>query len=131
MRAERRDCARNKIMMAAKLIGPKVGKTPERDTGYLADEMHRAGYASLANELEMEKALGHLKVDDERTGEFRGGGPRCLRGFEKRALARAAKAATNLSFLYYQEGDLENATVVRGRRRRERQVRRARARQQG
>jgi len=54
--------AQKKIMMAAKLIGPKIGQTMEKGYEYLADEMNRAGYAVLANELEMEKALGHLKV---------------------------------------------------------------------
>ena len=48
--------------------------------------------------------------EDERAGEFRGG-KRCLREFEKKEHSLKAKAATNLSFLYYQEGDLENATA--------------------
>ena len=113
LRAElrrRQIAAHNKIMMAAKLIGPKVGKTPERGYEYLADEMHRAGYASLANELEMEKALGHLKAKTNVPANFEEG-KRCLREFEKKEHSLKAKAATNLSFLYYQEGDLENATA--------------------
>ena len=113
LRAElrrRQIAAHNKIMMAAKLIGPKVGKTAERGYEYLADEMHRAGYASLANELEMEKALGHLKAKTNVPANFEEG-KRCLREFEKKEHSLKAKAATNLSFLYYQEGDLENATA--------------------
>ena len=97
LRAElrrRQIAAHNKIMMAAKLIGPKVGKTPERGYEYLADEMHRAGYASLANELEMEKALGHLKAKTNVPANFEEG-KRCLREFEKKEHSLKAKAATN------------------------------------
>jgi intraflagellar transport protein 88 len=38
-------------------------------------------------------------------------GKRCLRDFEKKEHTLKAKAATNLSFLYFQEGDLENAAT--------------------
>ena len=64
--------------------------------------MQSAGYAPLAHELEMEKALAHLKrgaypgAFEEEEG---------LRAFEKKDDRLRAKAATNLAFLYYQEGD--------------------------
>ena len=102
--------AHEKIITAAKLIGPCVARTPERGYALLAEEMQSAGYASLAHELEMEKALAHLKTRRFTPGAFEEG-KRGLRAFEKKDDRLRAKAATNLAFLYYQEGDVENAAT--------------------
>ena len=101
--------AHERIITAAKLIGPHVARTPRRGR-LLAEEMQSAGYASLAHELEMEKALAHLKTRRFTPGAFEEG-KRGLRAFEKKDDRLRAKAATNLAFLYYQEGDVENAAT--------------------
>ena len=106
LRTQQLDCHR-KILAAAKLIGTTIGGgSLERGYEYLADEMHRFGYAILANELEMELALSHLK---SKTPEGMKEGKRRLLEFEKKEHALKAKAATNLSWLYFHEGDYENA----------------------
>ena len=101
------NCGHNKIMMAAKLIGPKVGKTPE---GYEYLRTRCIARVRLpANELEMEKALGHPKAARRTCRRISRRGNVASASLKKEHSLKA-KAATNL-FPYYQEGDLENATA--------------------
>ena len=97
--------ARRKILQAAKLIGPKISANKELGYEFLLEEMHAHGYEFLANELEMEQALAHLRGRGANFEE----GKRALKEFEKKEHALKARAATNLSFLYFAEGDFENA----------------------
>ena len=97
--------ARRKIIQAAKLIGPKIAGNAELGYEFLLEEMHAHGYEFLANELEMEQALGHLRGSGANFEE----GKRALKEFEKKEHALKARAATNLSFLYFAEGDYDNA----------------------
>ena len=108
---ERRRAARDVIMRAARLIGPEIAATSELGYAMLADEMRKAGYVSLANELEVAKALGYLRMKSTASG---GGafeeGRATLTAFEtKDDLAARSGAAANLAFLYLQEGDAEKA----------------------
>ena len=114
LRAELRDrrrAARDVIMRAARLIGPEIAATSELGYAMLADEMRKAGYVSLANELELAKALGYLRLKSTASG---GGafeeGRATLTAFEtKDDPAARGGAAANLAFLYLQEGDAEKA----------------------
>jgi len=112
---ERRRAARDVIMRAARLVGPEIAATSELGYAMLADEMRKAGYTTLANELEMAKALGYLRLKS--TSVIAGGeknafeeGRAALTAFET-ADDPAARggAAANLAFLYLQEGDAEKA----------------------
>jgi len=102
-------------MRAARLVGPEIAATSELGYAMLADEMRKAGYTTLANELEMAKALGYLRLKS--TSVIAGGeknafeeGRAALTAFET-ADDPAARggAAANLAFLYLQEGDAEKA----------------------
>ena len=113
---ERRRAARDVIMRAARLVGPEIAATSELGYAILADEMRKAGYTTLANELEMAKALGYLRLkstsragaDGEKSAFEEGRA--ALTAFET-ADDPAARggAAANLAFLYLQEGDAEKA----------------------
>lgn len=110
---ERRRGARDVIMRAARLVGPEIAATSELGYAMLADAMRKAGYVSLANELEMAKALGYLRLKSTVSG---GGafeeGRATLTAFEtKDDPAARAGAAANLAFLYLQEGDAEKAAA--------------------
>lgn len=112
---ERRRAARDVIMRAARLVGPEIAATSELGYAMLADEMRKAGYTTLANELEMAKALGYLRLKSvtSRAGGEKNAfeeGRAALTAFET-ADDPAARggAAANLAFLYLQEGDAEKA----------------------
>ena len=134
----RRNRARETVAKAARLIGPEIAATPELGYELLAEEMRRCGYVSLANELEMAKAVGFLRQKSAVSrGGFGGGagsgdkggfvessgspptafeeGRATLTSFEKKDdLSIVAEAATNLSFLYLAEEDLEKAGSFSG-----------------
>ena len=69
--AVRRKNARGVIIDAAMLIGPEIASTPELGWEELAREMRAFGYKSLANKLEMQKALGYLSTKTNQ-GRFEG-----------------------------------------------------------
>lgn len=60
-------------------------------------------YKDLAHDLEIQKAIVYLKAKNF------GMAIETLKDFERRDLKIASSAATNLSFLYFLEGDLQNA----------------------
>lgn len=60
-------------------------------------------YKDLAHDLEIQKAIVYLKAKNFSMAI------ETLKDFEKRDIKVASSAATNLSFLYYLEKDLQNA----------------------
>lgn len=60
-------------------------------------------YIDLAHDLEIQKAIVYLKAKNFSMAI------ETLKDFEKRDVKVASSAATNLSFLYYLENDLQNA----------------------
>ena len=58
---------------------------------------------NLAHDLEIQKAIVYLKAKNFNMAI------ETLKDFEKRDVKVASSAATNLSFLYFLENDLENA----------------------
>jgi intraflagellar transport protein 88 len=91
------------IMTASKLIAPTLYPGDwERGYEWVIDRL-RVDYDVLASEMAIVKALTYLKhksfdkaIED-------------LKAFEKKDQNLKAKAATNLSFLYFLEGDQEQA----------------------
>jgi hypothetical protein len=97
-------------------VGPEIAATSELGYAMLADEMRKAGYTTLANELEMAKALGYLRLKS--TSRAGAGGEKRKARSRRAATALTAfetaddpaargGAAANLAFLYLQEGDAE------------------------
>lgn len=95
------------VTTAARLVGPAIDAKDWR-VGYdwvieqLKQYEIRDSTAKLASELEMCKALNYLKYKKYR--EAIDG----LRAFEKKDKALRARAATNLSYLHFLEGEMEN-----------------------
>ncbi len=67
------------------------------------DQVKISPYIDLAHDLEIQKAIVYLKAKNFNMAI------ETLKDFEKRDVKVASSAATNLSFLYYLENDLQNA----------------------
>lgn len=94
------------IMTAARLIAPALDKDWRVGYDYLIEQFRhyemRDPSSHIASELEMCKCLNYLKhkrYQDAITG---------LKAFEKKDKALRARAATNLAYLYFLEGDYES-----------------------
>ena len=94
---------KNFILTAAKLIAPYID-TREWIAGFdwLIDQL-KVDFPHLASEVEIAKAIAYLRRKQfDRAIEV-------FKSFEKKDAALMAKAATNLSFLYFIEGAYEQA----------------------
>ncbi|CAG0895541.1 unnamed protein product [Cyprideis torosa] len=100
---QRRQQAEKCIMSAAKLISPVIEDSFTEGYSWCVESIKGSLHADLADELEINKAVMYLKQK-----EF-GIAIDTLKAFEKRDSKVASTAATNLSFLYYVQGDLEQA----------------------
>lgn len=91
------------IVTAVKLIAPAI--EADFSTGYemCIDQVKISPYVDLAHDLEIQKAIVYLKAKNFNMAI------ETLKDFEKRDVKVASSAATNLSFLYYLENDLQNA----------------------
>jgi intraflagellar transport protein 88 len=97
--------ALNYVTTAAKLIAPMLGRgAGDWVTGYdWVIEQLKIDHPAVASELQISKALEflHHKQFDRAIEE--------LKAFEKKDVHLKARAAVNLSFLYFLEGDIPNA----------------------
>ncbi|PWU96193.1 putative intraflagellar transport protein 88 [Trypanosoma cruzi] len=96
----------NCIMTAARLIAPVIEKDWRAGYDYLIERLRhyemRDSTSHVASELEMCKCLYYLKHKSYK--ESIDG----LKAFEKKDKLLRARAATNLAYLYFLEGDHEN-----------------------
>jgi len=101
---ERQKKAEMYITTAAKLVAPVIEK--EMDAGYMSviEQLKIREYAHLASELEMTRAIAFLKQKnfDKAIESFKE-----LEKKEKHNLASSAN--NNLSFMYFLQGDFNNA----------------------
>ncbi|KAG2490865.1 hypothetical protein HYH03_010783 [Edaphochlamys debaryana] len=93
------------IVKAAQLISEKVDRANGFEGGFAwcCEQLRDAGYIKLANEVELAKAtrfMGQKQFDKAVT---------VFKDFEKKEPRVKARAATNLAFLYYLEGDTDGA----------------------
>ncbi|XP_065906422.1 intraflagellar transport protein 88 homolog [Dysidea avara] len=100
---ERRQRTEYFILTSAKLISPVIESSFAAGFDWCIECVKSSPYTELASELEMAKALTYLKQRDFAKAVD------TLKGFEKKDSKMAATASTNLSFLYYLEGDLKQA----------------------
>lgn len=103
---ERRSTFIHFVMTAARLIAPALDKDWRVGYDYLIEQLRhyemRDPSSQVASELEMCKCLNYLKhkrYQDAISG---------LKAFEKKDKALRARAATNLAYLYFLEGDYES-----------------------
>lgn len=103
--AARLEYCNEKILTAARLIAPSLeDKAEGYDAGYkwVLDQL-RSDYESVMSKLEIDLAMTHMK--QRRFEEAIA----LLKGFEKKAFGLRTIAATNLSFIYFLEGDYSQA----------------------
>lgn len=91
------------ILVSAKLIAPTICDNFTQGYEWCLEQIRSAGYLDIANDLEIDKAVKHLKKREfsEAIGT--------LKIFEKKEGKAASSAATNLSFLYLIQGDISQA----------------------
>lgn len=92
------------ILTGARLIAPQIYPgNPERGYDWVIERL-RMDYPVLASEVQIIRAVSYMQSRSfERAIDE-------LKAFEKRDTILKAKAATNLSFLYFLESDLAQAT---------------------
>eukprot|EP00391_Amoebophrya_sp_Ameob2_P001291 CAMPEP_0179008480 /NCGR_PEP_ID=MMETSP0795-20121207/15737_1 /TAXON_ID=88552 /ORGANISM="Amoebophrya sp., Strain Ameob2" /LENGTH=778 /DNA_ID=CAMNT_0020703565 /DNA_START=412 /DNA_END=2749 /DNA_ORIENTATION=+ len=96
--------AQRYIVNAATLIAPQL-EPQDVVSGfdYVIDALNSHGFPGIASEMEIGKATHYLKRKDFDTAIS------TLRNFEKKEPSLMARASTNLSFLYFLEGDYGSA----------------------
>ncbi|KAL7692215.1 putative 43kDa postsynaptic protein [Plasmopara halstedii] len=100
----RRKKAMDYMLVAAKLCAPALDKKDWlAGFTWVIDALKQENHESLASEMEICKAHRYLKEK-----EFNGA-IEVLKAFEKKDPAHRAMAATNLSYLYFVEGDTTQA----------------------
>lgn len=99
---ERQKRANRFITMSAKLIAPVLDRDWAKGFDWVIEAL-KHDHDMIASEMQITKALTYLRRKHfDKAIEV-------LRSFEKKDQAFKAKAATNLSFLYFLEGDIAQA----------------------
>lgn len=101
---ERKSMAEDYIMTAAKLIAPVIETSFAVGYDWCVEAVKASHYVELANDLEINKATTYLRQRDFNQAL------ETLKMFEKKDSRVKSAAATNLSFLYYLENELAQAT---------------------
>ena len=102
MKKQRKE-AEHYIVTAARLIAPALDKR-DWTIGYgWVCEALKVDHDNLASRMEVEQALQFLKSKNFDKAIS------VLKSFEKKGQSMKAMAATNLSFIYFLEGDMESA----------------------
>uniref|UniRef100_K7FEY0 Intraflagellar transport 88 n=1 Tax=Pelodiscus sinensis TaxID=13735 RepID=K7FEY0_PELSI len=104
MERERKSMAEKYIMTAAKLIAPAIETSFAIGYDWCVEVVKASHYVELANDLEINKAITYLRQKDFYQAV------ETLKMFEKKDSRVKSAAATNLSFLYYLENELVQAT---------------------
>jgi intraflagellar transport protein 88 len=94
------------VTTAARLIAPVLDKDWRIGFDWVIEQLRhyeiKDSAAHLASELEMCKGLNYLKFKKYKEAID------CLKSFEKKDKVLRARAATNLSYLYFLEGDFDS-----------------------
>jgi intraflagellar transport protein 88 len=101
---KRYESANEKILTAARLIAPIIEENDDWVSGYKwVMETLRVDHEATASKLEIDLAMAYMqkrRFEDAID---------VLKGFERKEPSLRAMAATNLSFIYFLEGDLQQA----------------------
>lgn len=93
----------NIIVNVALVMIHYIDKDPLKSFDYIIEAIKRAGSKEILNEIEMAKAMYFLKKRDvEKTIQI-------LKSFENKNKKLISRVANNISFLYFVEGDANNA----------------------
>ena len=89
--------------MAAKLVAPNIETDFAQGFDTVTDLIKSSPHAEIASELEIAKAIQFLKTKDFSKAV------ETLKSFEKKDPKLVGTASTNLSFLYFLDGDFKQA----------------------
>uniref|UniRef100_A0A8C6VQX3 Intraflagellar transport protein 88 homolog n=1 Tax=Naja naja TaxID=35670 RepID=A0A8C6VQX3_NAJNA len=104
MERERKATAEKYIMTAAKLIAPAIETSFAVGYDWCVEMVKTSQYVELANDLEINKAITYLRQKDFNQAVD------TLKMFEKKDSRVKSAAATNLSFLYFLENEIIQAS---------------------
>ena len=99
----RRHEAEHAILTAAKLISPVIEENFSEGYDWCVDTIKMSAHSQLANDLEINKAVMFLRQKNFTDAV------ETLKTFEKQENKVASTAATNLSFLYFLQGETDQA----------------------
>lgn len=100
---ERRKAADRYILLSAKLVAPAIEGNFSDGFDWMIDGLKASSNSHMASELEIAKSVQYLKTKDFQKAI------ECLKEFEKKDQKLVGTAATNLSFLYFLDGDYDNS----------------------
>ena len=92
---QRKALAEKTIVNAAKIIAPKIEDSFAAGFDWCVNQVKQSQYIELANDLEIHKALTHLKERDFESAI------QILKNFEKKDSNVKSQAANNLAFIYF------------------------------
>ncbi|XP_042208786.1 intraflagellar transport protein 88 homolog isoform X2 [Homarus americanus] len=95
--------AERSILTAAKLISPVIENSFSDGYNWCVDAIKNSQYVDLANDLEINKAVMYLRQKNFKDAV------ETLKMFEKKETKVASTAATNLSFLYILQNEIDLA----------------------
>lgn len=101
--AKRKSLAEKNILMSANLISSVIEENFNDGYTWCVEIIKNSSYPTLANELEMNKAIMYLKQHDVAQAI------ETLKYYEKKEPAIAANAVCNLTFIYLQQRELQSA----------------------
>ncbi|KAJ3111494.1 Intraflagellar transport protein 88 [Physocladia obscura] len=100
---ERQKACERFIILAAKLVAPTIELNFSTGFDTIIETIKSSPYAEISSELEIAKAIQYLKSKDFSKAID------TLKSFEKKDPKLVGTASTNLSFLYFLEGDYRHA----------------------
>jgi intraflagellar transport protein 88 len=99
----RKKIADRYILLAAKLVAPNIDVNFSAGYDWMVEVLKASSNSHMASELEIAKSVQYLKTKDFQKAI------ECLKEFERKDQKLVGTAATNLSFLYFLDGDLKNS----------------------
>ncbi|KAI8815627.1 uncharacterized protein EV422DRAFT_548801 [Fimicolochytrium jonesii] len=100
---ERQQAGERCIVLAAKLVAPSIEADFAAGYDWIVETVKLSPNAAIASDIEIAKAIQYLKAKDF------GKAVDTLKAFEKTDQKMLGTAATNLSFLYFLDGDYKQA----------------------
>ncbi|KAI8854413.1 hypothetical protein BC829DRAFT_190688 [Chytridium lagenaria] len=100
---ERRLACERYLILAAKLVAPNIESSFSSGFDWVTEMIKASPHAEISSELEIAKAIQYLKTKDFKKAI------ETLKSFEKKDRKLVGTAATNLSFLYFLDGDYKQA----------------------
>ncbi|KAJ3218850.1 Intraflagellar transport protein 88 [Dinochytrium kinnereticum] len=101
-RERRRACERY-LILSAKLVAPNIESSFSSGYDWVTEMIKASPHGEISSELEIAKAIQYLKTKDFKKAI------ETLKSFEKKDRKLVGTAATNLSFLYFLDGDYKQA----------------------